>query len=164
MAQLIMRKYLYILVLIAMVFLGGCWYSFTDKPYPQIESIGVIPLENQTPEYDVASIATDYLTQKLSSGSAYNLSSPDGADGVVSGKIISYTRKVNTYDESENPVDYIIKVKASLTFIQRIDNKKLWETTFESYATFPADGDELGAKNDAIKMLTERIYDKLKGG
>ncbi len=143
---------------------SGCWYSFTDKPYPQIKSVGVIPFENQTPEYDVASIATDYLTRKISSGSAYKLSSPDVADGVISGKIISYTRKVNTYDESENPIDYIIKVKASLTFVQRVDNKKLWETTFEGYATFPVDGDELGAKNDAIKLLVENIYNKLKGG
>ena len=161
---MITKRYLYISMFFALLVFSGCWYSFTDKPYPQIKSVGVIPFENQTPEYDVASIATDYLTRKISSGSAYKLSSPDAADGVISGKIISYTRKVNTYDESENPIDYIIKVKASLTFVQRVDNKKLWETTFEGYATFPVDGDELGAKNDAIKLLVENIYNKLKGG
>ena len=158
------KKYKYVSFFFVMLVFSGCWYSFTDKPYPEIKSIGVIPLENRTPEYDVASIATDYLTQKISSGSAYQLSSPDAADGVISGEIVSYTRKVNTYDASENPLDYIIKVKAALKFTRKVDNKKLWETTFEGYAIFPTDGDELGAKNDAIKMLVDKIYDKLKGG
>lgn len=142
----------------------GCWYSFSDKPFPQIESIGMIPLENNTPEYDIAADATDYLTQKLSSGSAYILAEPSSADGVITGSIISYTRKVNTYDENEEPVDYIVKVKARITFTQRNNDKQLWETVFEGYSVFAIGGDETLAKQEAVKMLVERIYEKLKSG
>ncbi len=154
-----------IAVILAIVLTGaGCWYSFTDKPYPDIHTVGVIPFDNKTTEYELPTLATQYLTQKLASGSAYVLADPQNADAVLSGEITAYSVKVNTYDEQENPVDYIVKVRANVVFKRRDTGRQLWNQTFEGYSTFPADGDEQTAKERAVKMLVDLIYDKLKGG
>jgi len=153
-----------ILVLIVLLSFESCWYSFSDKPFPEIETLGVIPLENDTPEYDLASQATDNLTSRLAGSSSYKLASPDAADALVSGRIVSYNRRVNTYDEAEDPIDYIVKIQARVKFIQRSSDKQLWEQVFEGYAVFPIGGDENDAKSEAVEMLTDRIYNKIKSG
>ena len=153
-----------ILPLISLIVLNGCWYSFSEKPFPQIKTIGVIPFDNDSPEYDVATRATDLLSQKLLSSSAYTLAQADAADGIVSGRIIAYERKVNTYDEAENPVDYIIKVRIKLVFTERATGKVLLDQIFEGYGAFLPDGDETEAKSKAISLLIDNIYDKLKSG
>ena len=142
----------------------GCWYSFSERAFPQIKSVAVIPFENETGEYEVASQTTDFLSQKILSTSTYRLSSAEDADGIVSGKIISYERKVNSYDEAENPIDYIVKVRARARFIERTTNKILWEATFEGYSTFAPDGDENYAKEEAVRLLSEKIFDRMRGG
>ena len=153
-----------ILIACAALAFSGCWYSFSEKAYPQIETISVIPFENETAEYELASQATDLLTQKLLSSSSYELSSATEADGVVSGRIVLYERKVNTYDQSENPIDYIVRIRAQVTFFERATSKTLWDTNFEGIGTFAADGDESQARQDAINLLVQRIYDRLKSG
>jgi len=153
-----------ILITCAVLVFAGCWYSFSEKAYPNIKTIGVIPFENETAEYEIASQATDLLTQKLLSSSSYELSSANEADGIVSGRIILYERKVNTYDQSENPIDYVVRIRARIIFAERAVSKTLWENDFEGIATFTADGDESQARQDAINLLVQRVYDKLKGG
>ncbi len=143
---------------------NGCWYSFADKPFPEIATIAVLPLANTTNEYDVESRATELLTRKLSSSSSYRLVRKEIADASLSGDVVFYSRAINTYDEAENPKDYIVRVRAKLTFTRTSDEKTLWSEYFEGYATFLPDGDESYAKDEAIKMLVERIYDKLKTG
>jgi len=154
-----------IAVILAVALAGtGCWYSFTDKPYPDVRTVGVIPFDNKTTEYEIPTLATEYLTQKLASGSAYSLAEPQSADAVLSGEITAYKVEVNTYDEQENPIDYIVRVRATVIFKNRLTGKQIWSQVFEGHATFPADGDEENAKTEAVRMLVDRIYEKLKSG
>ena len=153
-----------ILIVCAALAFTGCWYSFSEKAYPQIKTIGVIPFENETAEYELASQATDLLTQKLLSSSSYRLSAATEADGVISGRITIYERKVNTYDQSENPIDYIVRIRARVTFAERAASKTLWESDFEGIATFATDDDEAQARQNATELLVQRIYDKIKRG
>ncbi len=97
----------------------GCWYSFSERAYPKIKSIGVIPFDNQTGEYELASSSTEMMIQKILSTSTYKLLSVEEADGILSGTITGYERKVNTYDETENPLDYIIRIRARISFVER---------------------------------------------
>ena len=71
---------------------------------------------------------------------------------------------MNSYDEAENPIDYIVKVRARAKFIERATNKILWEATFEGYSTFAPDGDENQAKKEAVELLSEKIFDRMRGG
>ena len=152
------------LLLLTLICVAGCWYSFSEKAFPQLKTVGVIPFENRTGEYELGSRTTDLLTQKILSASTYELASFDMADGVISGFISNYERKVNTYDEVENPIDYIVQVRAKITFTQRSNNKELWDFNFEGHATFLPDEDEAQAKEEAIGQLVERIYEKMRSG
>ena len=159
------NKLLGVIVLILTIFsASSCWYSFSERAFPNIESVGVIPFENETGEYELASEATDLLTQKLLSTSVYRLSAVDAADGVVSGRIVFYERKVNTHDDAENPIDYIVRLRASVTFAERATGRTLWQATFEGYSTFQPDGDENQAKQEAVRLLVEKIFDKMRSG
>lgn len=152
-------------VFIAVIFfISGCWYSFSERAYAHIKSVGVIPFENETAEYELASQATDFLTKKILSTSTYELASPDDADGVVSGRIVKYDREVNTYDESEDAIDYIVRVHARVKFTERATGNVLWEQTLQGFDTFPVDGDEDESKSQAVQLLVDMIYDKLKSG
>ncbi len=158
-----MAKEVLILLSAALV-ISGCWYSFSERAFPHIKTVGVVPFENETQEYDVASYATELLTQKLSGSSTYELASPEAADAFVKGRITSYERKVNTYDENENPIDYVVRVRATVSFVERATERILWQATVEGYHFFPADGDESEAKKHAVEMLIEKIYDRLRSG
>ena len=156
------KSYIYLLVIFGLF--SGCYYTFTEKPYIQIRTIAVKPFENETQQYGIASLTTSLLIQKIQGSSGYSIADEERADGIVEGKIIYYSREVNTYDAQENPLDYIIKVRARVALIERASGKKLFESTFEGFATFPLDGDEDKATNEAVEMLAQRIYEKLKGG
>ena len=157
-------KALTIVLTITIIFSLGCWYSFSERAYAHIKSVGVIPFENETAEYELASQATDLLTSKILSTSTYELASPDDADAIVSGRIIRYEREVNTYDESEDAIDYIVRVHARVKFYERVTGNILWEQTIQGFDTFPVDGDEDESKTKAVQLLVDMIYDKLKSG
>lgn len=144
-------------------FLSGCWYSFTEKPYPDIKSIAIVPFSDATGQYELAPKITSSLNDKLSASSAYSVSNRENADAFLSGEVVSYTKEIYTYDQQENPQEYRIRILVKVKF-EKKDGRLIWEHRFEGFAVFPVDGEESKASDDAIQNVAELIYLKLRGG
>jgi len=156
-------KHIYKIIILTLL-LNGCYYTFSDKPFPQIKTIYVTPFQNNTSEYELAAIATEKLTEKIENSSSYSISTSDECNGIITSTITNYERKVNTFDEYENPIDFIIRIKAKVTLTEKNTDKKLFEENYEGLSTFPSGSDEMLAAEKAIDILVDNIYDKLKGG
>lgn len=147
---------------------SGCWYySFTERPYPHIESTFVESFDNETDRYDIAPTLTEGLIAKLQGSALFNLVSESEAQSRISGVVRTYEREAYTYTAGETPLDYIVKVRAQVEFYDVQAGKTLWKQTLEGFATYPADEstkDETTARDEAIQLLVERIIDRLRQG
>ncbi len=155
-------------IAIQTLFFGGCWYySFTDKPYPDIENVFVESFDNETDRYDLAPTLTEGIINRLHSGSLLKIVGRDGAQSIISGKVIGYELEAHSYTSDEEPLEFIIRVKARVKFFEVGTGKALWETTLEGFATYPCDEstkDAAKARDEAIALLVERIIDRLRQG
>ena len=152
----------FIAVSLALV-VSGCYYSFTENPYPDIKSLRVVPIDNTTTEYDIADPMTESLLDKINSSGLFEVKG-GAADATLSGTITSFDREVHTYTSEEEPEEYIITIKVRASFVRLSDGKKLWQSTFQGWGTYPADGDDENAIRDAVNMAAQHILDKLRGG
>lgn len=147
---------------------SGCWYySFTERPYPNIETTFVEAFENETDRYDIAPTLTEGLIAKLQGSGLFNMVTESEAQSRISGTVRTYEREAYTYTAGETPLDYIVRVRAQVEFYDVKAGKILWKQTLEGFATYPADEstkDEATARDEAIALLTERIIDRLRQG
>lgn len=161
-------KILTIALLCAIILTSGCWYySFTEKPYPHIQNTYIESFDNETDRYDLAPALTDGLIGKLQGSGLLKLAIKDDAQSLISGIIRSYSREAYTFTSGEEPLDFIVRVRAQVEFYDVQAGKSLWKSTLEGFATYPADEstkNEEAAREEAVAMLIERIIDRLRQG
>jgi len=163
------RNKILISLLVLIILLGsGCWYySFTEKPYPHIENTYIEAFENETDRYDIAPAVTDGLIMKLQGAGLFKLAGREESQSLISGIVRSYEREAYTYTAGEEPLDYIVRIRAQVEFYDVKAGKSLWKTTLEGFSTYPADEstkNEETAREEAIGLLVERIIDRLRQG
>lgn len=155
-------------IICAMILSSGCWYySFTEKPYPHIQNTFIESFDNETDRYDLAPALTDGLIGKLQGSGLLKLAIKDEAQSLISGIVRSYVREAYTYTAGEEPLDFIVRVRAQVEFYDVQAGKSLWKSTLEGFATYPADEstkNEEAAREEAVAMLIERIIDRLRQG
>ena len=162
-----MKRIAFIAILLISI-LGGCWYySFTNRPYPEIDSTYVESLGNETDRFDLSPLLTEGLINELHGSALLDVVGKDAAESRISGTVTSYERETHSYTSTEEPLEYIVRIRARVTFTAKKQNEKLWESSFEGFATYPADAstkDEPTAREEAVAMLVSRIMDRLRGG
>ncbi|RKZ28465.1 hypothetical protein DRQ36_10405 [bacterium] len=167
MAQ-INKGVVYIIIPLTAIVLAGCWfYSFTDKPYPDIENTFVEAFDNETDRYDLAPALTEGLINKLHGGALLKITGRDNAQSIISGTVTSHVLEAYSYTAEEEPLEFIVKIEARVKFTKVASGKELWQATLEGFATYPADEstkDEETAREEAIALLVERILDRLREG
>lgn len=163
-----MLKTITIITAISLLLLSGCWYySFTDKPYPDIETTFVEAFDNSTDQYDLAPSLTEGLITELHGGALFKIAGRDNTHSIISGIVTAYENEAYSYTSEEEPLEFIVRVRARVKFTKVSNSKDLWETTLEGFATYPTDEstkDEPTAREEAIDLLIDRILDRLRQG
>ena len=158
-----MRTMLSILALMLLLS-SGCWYySFTDKPYPNIETVQIEYIENNTTEFDLADIITQDMIDEIDKSGIVKVISSN-ADAVISGSVTKYERTIHTYTEDEQPEEYRITISVRLKFYDSMSEKLLWESNFEGYGTYESNTDDTEAKEEALEILIQRIIEGIREG
>ena len=160
-------KRLFSIFPIAIILFSGCWYSFTLKPYPDIKTVFVEPLNNETDRYELNSTVTERLIDELHGSSLLKVVGRDAAQSVISGTINTYENKAYSFTPDEEPIDFRVTVRARVRFGKAGEERALWEASFEGFATYPADEStksEAQAFDEATSMLVSRIMDRLRTG
>ncbi len=143
---------------------SGCWYySFTETPYPDLESLEIEYLSNNTTEYDLADIITQELIDEIEQSGMMKVVS-QGADAKMSGSVNKYERSVHSYTEDEQPEEYRVTIGVRLQLYNQKSDKSLWERNFEAYGTYEAEDDDAEAREEAIELLLQRILEGLREG
>ncbi len=158
-----------VLIAIASCFLlfCGCWYSFTLRPYPDIESVFVEAFTNETDRFELSTSVTEGLIGELSSSSLLKLAGRESAHSQLSGEVSYFKIEAYTYTEGEEPLDYRVTVRARARFAKSGSEQAFWDMTFEGFSTYPIDEsskNESQAINEAVSMLIGRIIDRLRTG
>jgi hypothetical protein len=143
---------------------SSCWYySFSERPYLDIETVQIEPLVNKTTEYELTDQITSLLLSAVQSSGVLKLVNRD-ADAKLSGSIENFDREVYTYTADEQPKEYRVLIRAKLELYDIKKGKSLWEQNFEGFGTYSADEDDTPAQQRAIDLLIQRIIQRLREG
>ncbi|HHS51008.1 MAG TPA: hypothetical protein ENN07_07835 [candidate division Zixibacteria bacterium] len=159
-----MKKLIAIIPLLA---LCACWYSFTLKPYPDIDTVFVDSFANETDRFELPSAITEGLIGELHSGSILKLATRERAHSVLSGTVTHFGSEAYTYTAGEEPLDFRVTVRARVRFERAGADSPFWDYTVEGFATYPMDEStksESQAIDEAVSMLISRIMDRLRTG
>ena len=80
-------RYCSLLLIAAVVVLGGCTYSFRGQSAGAIKTIAIPTFENETPEFGIAERITDELVSGFQRDGTLRITTREQADAVLIGRI-----------------------------------------------------------------------------
>ncbi len=111
------------------VFLGGCGYRVASKNRlaPQLQTLAVLPLENETTTFQVEQIFTRSLIHAFVERSSYRLvHDPAQADAVFSGVIFSTTANPVIFRQRAFGSTFLVTLRARVQLQDRRDGRILY--------------------------------------
>ncbi len=134
------------------------------EPLPQrvphyIKKIAIVPFKNETPFFGLEDKFTIRLSDELIRDGRFSLSSIDGAEGYLGGKIKKYILTPLNYDTNLVPTSYKLWIICDVYFVDKLNNVTLWqEPNFEGVEIFQAATMPGGKTEEEVR---EMIWDTL---
>lgn len=156
-----------ILTLLFCLLFSSCgFYSFTGASIsPQIETVSIMYFPNKANivQSSLSAVFTEKLKDYFTKQTNLNLIDSEG-DLLFSGEIISYTINPISIQSNETALQNRITIKVKVKFVNNIDHKMNFHTTFMRYRDFPANEDlstlEEILMEDICDELVEDIFNK----
>jgi outer membrane lipopolysaccharide assembly protein LptE/RlpB len=144
-----MKRFPLAVLMILVATLAGCGYALVGRGSNipvEVRRVQLLPLENLTPRSQVDQILTRALSTELVNRHRFEvLSSPEGADAVLSGKVSSFTLSPVTFDDEGRGTEYEIAIVVSVEFKQVAPETVLYKN--DSYlfrSSYEVQASELG--------------------
>ena len=115
---------------LAAVFLAGCGYRLASRNRlaPQLRTLAVVPLENETATFQVEQIFTRSLIHAFVERSPYRLvPEPSHADAVFSGVIFSTTANPVIFRQRAFGSTFLVTLQARVRLQDRRDGRVLYQ-------------------------------------
>lgn len=155
-------------VLGALLLLGGCGYHSMAQPglLPGgVQTMHIALFGNRTTEAFLENALTDAVIERFSRQRGLQLlESPERAEGLLSGDLVSYSIGASAY----NPVDQITEYRLALTveaeLRRRADGRVLWKGTVQWVEEFPSSSDKTFQEDNesvAAQLAIERLAEEL---
>jgi outer membrane lipopolysaccharide assembly protein LptE/RlpB len=110
---------------------SGCGYALVGRGsnIPEdVRKVHLAPLENATARAQVDQILSRALADELVTRQRFEvLSSAEGADAAISGKVVSFLVNPVTFDADGRATEYEIVVTVEMAFKRREPEAVLWE-------------------------------------
>lgn len=119
-----------LLLALVPVFLTGCGYRVASKNRlaPQLQTLAVVPLENETTTFQVEQIFTRSLIHAFVERSSYRLvHDPSQADAVFSGVIFSTTANPVIFRQRAFGSTFLVTLQARVRLQDRRDGRVLYQ-------------------------------------
>lgn len=160
------RAYITSLLIVLVATFSGCNYSFTGASIdPRTKTVSVDYFPNVAPI--VAPRLSQTLTEKLKNKFIIETSlqvTPSGGDLQFSGKITSYTTTPVAIQGNQTSSLNRLTVTATVKFVNKIDEKKSFETTFTNFVDFSSKDNFSSVENklieDVTTMMVQDIFNK----
>jgi len=155
-----MRKEMLILLVVSIV---GCTYSFKGFTTSGIKSIAIPLFENKTIKPGIEEVTTQKIEDAFIKDNRLKVVAEKDAGSILLGKITSYDRVPFSYDENENVKDYKIEISLSLTYKNSKD-ETLWEKQLKEWITYSvSETEEDGIEDVAEKAAEDILRGTLEG-
>lgn len=104
-----MKKYLSVILLsIVALFCGGCGYTFGSLGHPQINSVAIAPVTNETLAYNGASVLRNLLCERFMVDTHLKLKSKSEADCIVYARLLKIKMIDEDYESiARNDTDFL---------------------------------------------------------
>jgi outer membrane lipopolysaccharide assembly protein LptE/RlpB len=156
-----MRRLLLVLIVL---FLTGCGYHLAGETQHLPGGLSVLQIvmfNNQTMEPYLENIVTTQVTRRLMLLPEIRLvENPQEADGVVSGKILSYHVEASAYDAENLMTQYRATMKLEVELRRNADGRILWRGILTRFQSFSADPD-LKRQDDLERMAQDLLSIRL---
>jgi len=141
-------------------------YSFSGSGLSGIKTIAIPLFDNQTQEYGLREALTEKIADRFVQDNTLKVVNERSADSILRGTITNYTRETHTFDEQENPKEYIARIWVKVSFEEKKDKKIVWkEDNLLGWGIYSAqDETEDMGKERAIEKLAEDIVNKTVKG
>ncbi len=146
---------------------AGCMYSFTAGSFPDyIETIAIIPFENETTRLELTQELHDVLLNDLPGSLGVREAGAELADAIVQGRIVSYQVTAPNYrpgatgDRAE-VLQRQVAISVAVEIVDVAENTILWESAgvrAEGQYLETSETEEVG-KVLALELLVQRIVD-----
>lgn len=147
--------------------LSGCLYQFQGGNFPEhLRTLGIAPVENDTPRLEVTGELQDQLTRNLARSLGVQPAGSDVADAVVHVKVTSYTVNAPNYRQGAAgaPAEVLqrqVMITAQVQIVDQVNNQVYWEESGvrgEGQFLEQSENEELG-RLEAIELLVQQIVD-----
>jgi hypothetical protein len=156
------------LLLVVLVAATGCMYSFVGGGLPRhIQTIAVVPFENDTPQPLVESEVEARLQQVLPRDLGVRLAAEATADAVIRGRIVSYSEVTASFQPTQGDAGTIpvaqreVRITYEAEIYDMREDRSLWRAqsqsvtgTFQPESETPEEG-----RARAVQELVRRVIE-----
>jgi hypothetical protein len=156
-----------LLFAVSCLLLSSCGvYSLSGSGLSGIDTIAIPLFDNETQEYDLREALTEKVAEMFVQDNTLKVVNERTADSILRGVVTNYTRENYTFDEQENPKEYIARIWVRVSFEEKKDKKVVWkEDNLLGWGIYSAqDETEDMGKERAIEKLAEDIVNKTVKG
>ena len=146
---------------------AGCVYGFQGGNFPShIRTLGIDPVENDTPRLEVTGELHDLLTRDLPRALGVRPAGTDVADAVVRVRITRYEVNAPNYRPGARgqPAEVLqraVTINAAVQIVDQVNNQIYWESggvRGEGQFLEASETEEVG-RAEAVELLVQRIVD-----
>lgn len=149
-----MKKY-FLIALIILSILGCGHYSFYTRSNPHLNSVMITEFNNESEEYDLPELVTQYLTDAFIEDNRLDVLGAD-ADLDIRGTVRSYTHVVNAYDMQENPSEWKVTIMFQIEAKDMVQDKVIWKNNGLSLSVLYGTGTQTEDEDEqGIELFTE---------
>lgn len=125
-----MKLVLHALLLAVLTMTTGCGYALAGRGTflpDYIRTVGIPPLENRTTFFQVEQILTEKVREEFIGRGKYSVvSTPEGADAVLTGAITSITLQPVGFTDQQLSSRYLFTLIMRVEFTDIMTNEVLW--------------------------------------
>ena len=141
---------------------SGCGHYSTSGRLPaHIKTVYIPTFENDTAEFDLPQLITDRITERFLSDANLRLGETEGAESALIGTVRRYYEEAETYGQ-EGGLDVTgrrVTIVLGVEFIDRVDNKTLWENrNFSRWVVYEPDEEN---EEQAARRVVDLLADDL---
>lgn len=159
-----MRKLAFLFLLIITVFISGCGiYSFTGASIPpeaQTVSIQYFPNNSEMVIPTLSQTLTEKLQDYFTSQTTLKLVDR-GGDLQIEGSIVGYRTQPKAIQGNETAALNRLSIKIEAKFINTIDEKQNYETTFSEYEEYPSSTGLSEVEQEYIPIIVDKLVEAI---
>ncbi len=145
-----------LLLIVPVLLLQSCMYSFKGSLPPHIRSLAIPLFENQTAEYRINETITDLLIQQFLQENVLRITDEKAADSVLEGAVARITDSPYTYDEAEQVQDYRVTIGLRIRWYDAVQDRVRLEESVSGWGVYDAQ-QATTTRQDGIQEAIEKI-------